>query len=190
MKSLFSSLLVVLTLAACAYPPQQVTIAPEVSSENVYGKGQNVAVSVNDLRASPEIGNRSADAEHDSPITPADNYLANIEATTRAALMAHGFNSDPSLQADAELIINITELSYENIASNSHLHNIKLQAELTSEVKKGGKFYKGRYQTSVDHELGISPSAAKNESVINDVLSKSLQSLLNDPKAQAFLIQE
>ncbi|NRB37081.1 MAG: hypothetical protein HRU20_01280 [Pseudomonadales bacterium] len=179
-----------LVLTACAYTPQQVEITPKVQANNQAGNGQNIAISVLDQRPQKHLGNRSHDEDHNSVISVANDLSASIKSSAKAALIAQGFNVDPSLQADAEYHIFITQLAYTNTAEDSHQHTISLQAELKSELRKLNQFYKGQYLTKTDHNLGISPSAAKNTAIINEVLSKSLQSLLDDPKAMAFLLNK
>ena len=124
MKSLITSLLV-LTISACAYSPQQVNLAPEFSSDNVFAQGENIVVDVRDSRDDKTIGNRSTDPEHDSAITPNNNYLNDIKAATEGALLERGFTSDSTADKDADLLITITQLSYNNIADQGHAHQIQ-----------------------------------------------------------------
>lgn len=177
-----------LSLSACAFTPQQVHIEPSVKVTSGIGNGQNISVIVEDQRPQQIIGNRSGDTDHDSNISIANNISESIANTTKEALIAQGFKSDASLQADVSMHIYINQLSYKNTEEGQH--DISLLAELKTTVKKGPEFYKGHYKTQTQHSLGISPSSAKNNSLINEVLSKSLQNLLDDPKSQAFLLND
>lgn len=174
-----------LFISACAFTPQQVHIEPSVKVSTGIGQGQNILVTVEDKRAQNIIGNRSSDINHDSNIGIANDISQSIANTTKEALIAQGFNSDSSLAADASMTIYIIELSYIN--TEEELHNIAVAAELKTTISKGPEFYNGQYTIKTKHSLGISPSSAKNAALINEVLSKSLQSLLDDPKSQRFL---
>jgi uncharacterized lipoprotein len=59
--------------------------------------------------------------------------------------------------------------------------------ELVAEARRGDTTHVGTYKSSVEHDLPFTPSAARNQEMVNDILSRSIERMLNDPEMQAFL---
>lgn len=172
----------ILGIGACAYTPQQLTYAPTVNVEQRIANNDKINVSVEDKRDSQQLGYRSKDNKHDNPITPSNKLSQAIADATQKALNEQGFVIS-SEEENTQLHIIIESLNYEALDSNS----IKLKAVLRSEIKQAEEKFSSRYVTESTHDSLITPSAARNEEMVNDILSKTLQRLFDDPKAQAFL---
>lgn len=180
--------LVWVLMAGCAYSPQQITIRPDVRPEGErYGEGRSVLVTAEDQRAVKVIGTRGGLYAETSTISVANSLTDAVAQAASAKLAAQGFSIN-SLQTDAVMNIIIDEISYD-VPESKITKTIKLAAKLRVELNSGDKTYTGQYQTQSEQQALVSPSAEKNEKLINDLLSKTLQRVFVDPKVVNFLSQ-
>jgi uncharacterized lipoprotein len=181
-------MVVFLSVAACAYSPQQVTINPIVdTSGERYGEGRAVKVSVEDRRASKVIGSRGGLYKETSLITISNDINVALVKAAEATLATQGFNVNAvPEQSPANVNIVIQELAY-NVPDQSIGKKLSLKAVLLVEASIEGKSYNGRYETNTNRQGVVTPSNAKNEQMINALISETLANLFDDVELKAFL---
>ena len=179
--------LVMLSLAACAYSPQQITINPVINTaaEN-YGNGRAVNVSVEDGREVKVLGSRGGIYKDTSVITIANSMTDAIASAARAKLAVQGFNTNSGLAEAAQVKIIVDQLSYD-VPEQSVGKKVKLSAVLKLDVSAGGQSYQGRYKSDSERQTVVTPRMAQNEEMINTLISDTLARLFSDPKLKAFL---
>lgn len=175
-----------LTLAACAYSPQQITVQPQftVAGER-YGKGLPVTVVVEDLRSQKVVGSRGGAYPDTSTITIGNDITQAIARSAEATLAAQGFNINSQQTSVAQYKIIIDELVYQKL-QGSIRGQIDLKAVLRTEISGSGENYRGRYQTAHTRQLPLGASEEKNTALINALLSETLVRVFEDPKAKVF----
>ncbi|MEE8056249.1 MAG: YajG family lipoprotein [Pseudomonadales bacterium] len=183
-------LLICSFLVACAYSPQQITINPVIdTAAEDYGDGRAVTVSVEDNRATKALGSRGGIYKETSLITTSNSITDAIARAAEAKLVTQGFNINSAAAAvnnSASLKIIIDELSYD-LPEQSVGKKVVLKAVLKVEIAAGDETYTGHYRTNSERQTVITPSMAKNEEMINTLLSDTLLRLFSDPKLKAFL---
>lgn len=186
MKRLIA-LLIFSLLASCAYSPQQITIKPVIATDgDNYGSGRPVMVSVEDGRTTKELGSRGGVYKDTSLITISNSITEAIGRAAQARLATQGFNINSSAADAASVKIIIEELSYDT-PEQSVGKKVMLKAVLSVEATAGGESYTGRYRSNSERQTVVTPTMARNEKMINDLLSDTLLRLFSDPKLKAFL---
>ncbi|MBL4826619.1 MAG: hypothetical protein JKY66_02695 [Spongiibacteraceae bacterium] len=177
-----------LSLAACAYSPQQITINPVIdTSGERYGEGRPVSVKVEDRRENKIIGSRGGIYKETSLITVSNDMGAAIVRATEAKLATQGFNVNSTAeQIPAQLTVVIEQLSYE-VPEQSLGKKVMLKAVFLVEASSHGETYTGRYETSSQQQTVVTPNTARNEEMINALISETLARSFTDPKLKAFL---
>ncbi len=185
MKKLGVTLLLLLTVA-CAYSPQLIQIRPDlpVSGER-YGQGRPVAVAVDDQRAQKIIGTRGGVYAQSSTISVANSLTDAIQQAATAKLAAQGFSVNGT-NADTAMTIIIDKIAYD-LAENGVLKKVVLDAEFRVALARGEKSLTTRYQTGEEYEVIKSPSPERNEELINNLISETLERVFVDPKVKQFL---
>ncbi len=186
MKKLLT-LITVSLLAACAYSPQQITINPDVdTTAEDYGRGRPVHVVVEDGRAVKALGSRGGVYKDTSLITIGNSMTEAIAGAAEARLAVQGFNTN-SISGDTTTIkIIIDSLNYDTPVQSVG-KKVKLDALLKLEVTAGNEIYTGQYKSSSERQTVVTPSMARNEEMVNAILSSTLNRLFSDPKLKAFL---
>jgi uncharacterized lipoprotein len=186
MKGFFGVFLI-LSLSACAFSPQQITIKPSaVLDSESYGMGRGLSVVVEDRRASKVLGSRGGVYKETSVVTIANSLTDAIGKATRASLAAQGFDVVNAASDAAEFKVVVETLGFD-IPAQSLVSVVKLQAVLQVEASSHGEVYKGRYQTQSEHKLMGRPSTETNEEMINQLLTDTLARMFEDQKLRAFL---
>jgi uncharacterized lipoprotein len=176
-----------LLLTACAYSPQQLQLAPSISAEQQsYGAGQAIEVAVDDQRASKVLGSRGGAYPDTSLITLADNFTEVLVNAGKATLAAQGFNVNPTQAGDAQFKIIVDTLDYQK-PERSVGSEVHLVAVLRAEINSGGESYSARYQTRSEQLMAWTASTARNEEMVNAVVSNTLERMFGDEKLRAFL---
>ena len=187
MLSRFGVLLCTALLAACGLSPQVVNIqpAPEVASATV-GQNQSVNVRARDARESDAFGSRGGVYPETSLIRPGNDVPKALYEAVTNGLHVQGFNALEPGQDATELEVRLVELSY-TPADTSVVNRIEVSARVEAIASRPNVEHTGRYQSSVTHDMPLTPSARRNEAMLNDVLERTLTRLLTDPKLLAFL---
>jgi len=166
------------TLAGCALSPQTVTISPRLTGAAA-GTGQRLAVVVRDTRASPVIGYRGG-IYATAAITTAADLTRTMQVTVAQAYGRSGFTivEQPD-NADIKLALDVVSLDYK-AAQNNIIWDIEFQATLRATVngKNGEKSL--QLQDRVTKQYAKAPSEQENADLINDVITKLLDRLIED----------
>lgn len=176
----------VFLIPACAYSPQQVTINPQIDAGGEsYGNGRSIAVTARDERDNKTLGTRGGIYKDTSTITIANDLPRAVVRAAKAKLATQGFDVNAQ-QSNADLAVIIEKLTYD-IPEQSLVKKVDLHCVLRVEVTAGGEKYTGRYQTTSEQQTLVTPSMARNQAMINKVISDTLERAFSDPKLKAFL---
>ena len=69
----------------------------------------------------------------------------------------------------------------------SVINQVTLTLTLLAEASRGDVIHTGTYKRSVEHDLPLTPSASRNQQMVNDILSGAINRLLKDPEMLSFL---
>ncbi|PKM22562.1 MAG: hypothetical protein CVV10_03735 [Gammaproteobacteria bacterium HGW-Gammaproteobacteria-14] len=175
-------------LSGCALSPQMINITPtpEVTARNV---GNNVAVAVTgtDQRSRPEFGTRGGVYGETSLIRAANNLTDTVADSVRKGLQQQGFNAyNPGTDATA-LEVRVVEFSYVP-ESGSVVNKVEVRTELHSLARNAkGDEFRGVYRAGNTYEQPLTPTAKRNQMMLNEVVSRALGQLLADDKLLNFL---
>ena len=173
-------------LSACAYSPQQIMIAPQISAlGDRVGAGQSVRVISEDAREDKIIGSRGGMYSSTSTISIKNNLTDAIVQSAEAKLAAQGYSINSGQEGTVMKII-VDDIRY-GISENGLKKNIDLTTRLRVELTNGPRSYSGKYQTEMTKESLKSPNAAWNEKMINEQLAKTLERIFVDPKVVDFI---
>lgn len=188
MIRIFCTALLVTSLSACALSPQMIDIVPkpETVTRNV-GNNEPVSVSTTDQRNSPAFGTRGGVYGNTSLIRPANDLAAVITDAVRKGLQAQGFNAFNPGDDGRPLEVRIVTLSYVP-EEGSVVNRVEVSTVIEALARNPqGDEYKGVYRAGNTYEQPLTPSAARNEMMINEVLDRTLKQLLADPKLLSFM---
>lgn len=179
-----------LLLTACALSPQQVTIRPtlEKSNSNI-GEGRTLFIEVVDSRESSAIGSRGGMYKSTSLITLANDLPTAIRDVASKQFREMGFVVQAAPGASADIRIFVDKLSYSDPETSAVGFDVSLESVLRVEARQNRDVYNGRYQVKTNRTYATVPGRDRNEEMINEVLSGSLQRLFNDPKLLAFTLR-
>lgn len=181
-------LITLLALSGCGLSPQLIQIHPELAraAENL---GQNTAVnlSVVDQRSNAAFGTRGGLYKDTALIRPAEDFTTIIASALKQALQERGYNAyNPGDDAMA-LDIRVARLDYVPEAG-SVVNKVEVNAEIQAIAQNAsGDRYTGTYKTGNTYEQPLTPSASRNEQMINEVLQRALDKVLADTALHAFL---
>lgn len=180
--------ILMLALSGCALSPQMITVqpSPEVTAANV-GNNQSVTVSTVDQREQQAFGTRGGVYGNTSLIRPANDLAAVITDAVRKGLQAQGFNAFNPNDDGRPLEVRIATLSYVP-EEGSVVNRVEVNTVIEALARNPqGDEYKGVYRAGNTYEQPLTPSAARNEMMINEVLDRALKQLLADPKLLSFM---
>lgn len=183
-------LLTLLFLTGCALSPQTVEInpAPEVPAANL-GKNSPVTVTVVDQREAEAFGTRGGVYKETALIRPANNVAAAILETVKSGLQKQGFNAyNPSATA-TRLEVRLKTLEYIPESGNV-VNRVDTRAVVEAVARRENVTHRGTFTSKVEHDTPMTPGAERNQAMITDVLERSLERMLSDPKLLAFLAGE
>ncbi|MCK0155235.1 YajG family lipoprotein [Alcanivorax sp. S6407] len=181
-----------LTLSAaftgCALSPQSITVQPaaKVQTTNI-GQNQPVMVLAVDSRDQLAFGTRGGVYKETSLVQPANDVKTAIEEAVRQGLQKQGFNAfNPGTDATS-LEVRLEQLDYVP-EQGSVVNSVTISLVLVGEASRPDVGYTGTYKSSIKHDLPITPSANRNQEMINEILSAAITRMLEDPKMQNFLL--
>ena len=123
--------------------------------------------------------------ESSSVITIANDINAALRLAAQSSAAQLGFDGSSSA-APAQLTLVLEELNYETV-TKSLIHTISLNAKITLITTVGGSSHTGHYQTENSHQFSQLPDAQKNQQIINEVLSTTLERGFSDISLANFL---
>lgn len=182
MKMLMMGLLALL-LGACAMSPQQVELLPQAAPVTAGNVGNNLPLRVqgNDKRASTVIGSRGGLYADSSLISASNDVPAALAQQVRNSLQSRGFNTLNAPSDAPQLAINLTALNYAP-ASGYVINKVVVDAALEAVLTQGdGNSFTRTYTSNVTFKQPTTPSPERNQSMLDDVLTRCLNQLLADP---------
>ena len=175
-------------LSACALSPQIIDLHPQVQvSGPAYGQGRQISVTVNDLRDNQILGSRGGVYGNSSTITINNSLTAAVQTAAQNALSQLGFNGNSSAKP-AQMTISIETLTYDT-TQKSLMYHVDLAAVLKVTTTIDGSIHEGSYTTPGKHQFGQAPDADKNASIINKLLSDTIDRAFSDPNLARFILK-
>lgn len=175
------------TLQACALSPQMVELKPsaEVTARN-FGNNKAVVLSVSDQRDSEAFGTRGGIYGNTSLIRPANDVTQSILSATQKGLQSQGFNAYTPTEDATTIDVRLKTLSYVP-EKGSVVNSVEVKAVIEAAARNAaGDEYIGTYRAGNVYEQPLTPSAERNEIMINEVLNRALKQMLIDPKLLNF----
>ena len=179
----------VVVLSGCAKSPQQIAIQPNITAVDVLaGQGERIQVQANDNRPSQELGSRGGTYAKTSVISTKGDVEKALADQIAAKLLASGYqvvteNSDILWQVKLE------KLTYQFKKIGNVKKEVALETEFSAEIKQGNRTFRNRYRANRQWEVVNQPSDARNEEMVNLVISDGLGAMLKDPAIVEFLGQ-
>jgi uncharacterized lipoprotein len=187
-RLLIPLLLSVGLLSGCALSPQVIDIYPQAHvSGPAYGQGRQISVAVNDQRPSQTLGSRGGVYGNTSTITINNNLAEAVQMTAEHALKQLGFNGNSSANP-AQMSITIETLTYDTRQKNL-IYYVDLAAVVRVTTTIDGSVHEGSYKTQGNHQFGQAPTADKNASIINKLLSDTIDRAFSDPNLARFMLK-
>ena len=173
--------------AGCALSPQVIDVKPvaDVEATNI-GRNQPVQVLAVDSRDQDAFGTRGGVYKDTALVRPANDVKGAIEDAVRKGLQTQGFNAFNPGDDATRLEVRLEQLDYVP-EEGSVINQVTLTLTLLAEASRGDVIHTGTYKSSVKHDLPLTPSADRNQKMVNDILSGAINRLLKDPEMQAFL---
>lgn len=178
---------VLFTLQACALSPQMVELKPsaDVTARNL-GNNKAIVVSGTDQRDTEAFGTRGGIYGSTSLIRPANDVTQSIISATQKGLQSQGFNAYTPVEGATTLDVRLKELSYVP-EKGSVVNSVEVKAIIEAAARNAaGDEYIGTYSAGNVYEQPLTPSAERNETMINEVLNRALKQMLIDPKLLNF----
>lgn len=170
-------------LSGCGLSPQHLKPEPRFTGQvAAIGQGQPVTVQVTDARTSQVIGARGGLYSQSSTITVSErSFLPRLQAETDAVVRMMGFTPMPTGADNPQLILKLTELSYQAAKNNAFSKEAKLNAVYMLEVRNGTRRYNGRYAATITQGYAKAPNEQTNNKWVSSVLSEGLERVFKDP---------
>lgn len=173
---------IVVTLTGCALSPQVVELhpTPDVSTRNL-GNNTPLIVSGTDQRLEATFGTRGGIYGATSLIQAGNDVIQVMTEVVKRGLQAQGFNAyNPSLDA-GRLDVQLKELSYVP-EEGSVVNRVEVKAVIEAVATNvAGKQYVGTYRAGNIYQQPMTPSAKRNETMLNEVFTRALKQMLTDP---------
>ena len=190
MKPLFLTLGLSLSLliGGCAVGPQAIVLQPQATLNGpAYGQGRAITIKVEDRRSSSVLGSRGGVYETSSVITISNDISGALLLAAQASAAQLGFDGSSS-SAPAHLTLILEELTYDT-QTNNLIHTVSIDANIILITTVGDSSHTGHYRTQRSHKFPRLPEAQKNQEIINEVLSTSLERGFSDISLANFLGQ-
>ncbi|MEQ3723152.1 YajG family lipoprotein [Alcanivorax sp.] len=173
--------------AGCALSPQMINVTPKANVEaaNV-GHNQPVKVIAVDSRDQAAFGTRGGVYKETALVQPANDVKAAIEEAVRKGLQTQGFNAFNAGDDATRLEVRLEQLDYVP-EEGSVVNEVTLSLTLLAEASRDNVVHTGTYKSSVVHDLPLTPTADRNQAMVNEILSGAITRMLNDPEMQGFL---
>lgn len=190
MKRYVWTILLVGLVSACALSPQLVDIAPELATgeQSNIGNNQSLLILAEDARPDRVVGSRGGVYADKSQILTGNDVAASLASQVKTHLQARGFNTlNPSDQAQ-QLGVKLVALGYEP-SEGSVVNQVVVSATLEAVApKREGGEYTRSYTSSITYDQPFTPTASKNEQMLNAVVARCLEKLLMDEALLAQLL--
>ncbi|MBF8270507.1 MAG: hypothetical protein HW386_2216 [Gammaproteobacteria bacterium] len=173
------SVLIVLSLPGCALSPQTITVVPKLSGTGIGAAttAKRISIQVRDGRANTIVGYRGG-IYSTAAITTADDLTGSIAREVTLAYSRSGYQVTEA-DADIRLVIDIETLDYK-AQQNNIIWDIEFSAAIRATATGGAGEKTLQLQDRVTRQFAKAPSPQENENLINDVISKLLQRLVEN----------
>ena len=173
-------------ISGCAVSPQSIVINPQVAASGpAYGQGRALVINVDDRRFSAVLGSRGGVYETSSLITISNDINGALLLAAQSAAAQLGFDGTSSAKP-ATLTLALDELIYDT-QTQSLINTVTIIAKITLTTTIGSSTHTGHYQTERSHKLPQLPDAQKNQDIISEALSTSLERGFSDISLANFL---
>jgi uncharacterized lipoprotein len=173
-------------ISGCAVSPQSIVINPQVAASGpAYGQGRALVINVDDRRSSAVLGSRGGVYETSSLITISNDINGALLLAAQSAAAQLGFDGTSSAKP-ATLTLALDELIYDT-QTQSLINTVTIIAKITLTTTIGSSTHTGQYQTERSHKLPQLPDAQKNQEIISEALSTSLERGFSDISLANFL---
>lgn len=173
-------------ISGCAVSPQSIVINPQVAASGpAYGQGRVLVINVDDRRSSAVLGSRGGVYETSSLITISNDINGALLLAAQSAAAQLGFDGTSSAKP-ATLTLALDELIYDT-QTQSLINTVTIIAKITLTTTIGSSTHTGHYQTERSHKLPQLPDAQKNQDIISEALSTSLERGFSDISLANFL---
>ena len=173
-------------ISGCAVSPQSIVITPQVAASGpAYGQGRALVINVDDRRSSAVLGSRGGVYETSSLITISNDINGALLLAAQSAAAQLGFDGTSSAKP-ATLTLALDELIYDT-QTQSLINTVTIIAKITLTTTIGSSTHTGHYQTERSHKLPQLPDAQKNQDIISEALSTSLERGFSDISLANFL---
>ncbi len=180
-------------LAACAFSPQQLSIAPQWKSYlDDVGAGRSFSLRVKDVRDDPVVGYRGGVYRESSTIRVVD-LESGLKASLSAAMQQLGYlHVDATGEEALQIAIFIDKLNYGSpdvLYSNRVDMDTLIRVEIhraNLRVANKSSFTKS-YATTAQRRFTLAPNLEENQRLINEMLGQTLRRIFNDASFLAFI---
>jgi uncharacterized lipoprotein len=177
-----------LMMGGCAVSPQSIALYPQATLTGpVYGQGRAITIEVEDRRSSSVLGSRGGIYETSSIISISNDINAALLVAAQESAAQLGFDGSSS-SAPAHLTLILEQLSYDT-QTNNLINTISIDAKITLTTTVAGSSHTGHYRTQRSHKFPRLPDAQKNQEIISEALSTSLERGFSDISLANFLGQ-
>lgn len=186
-RSLVLAFAVAISLAACAFTPQQIQLNPNVEVKGQpYGQGQRFSIATIDNRASASLGSRGGVYQDSSVITVGNDLEAAVTDAFVRAMTAYGFVFDQGASGAMEISVFIDDLSYSS-PDALYANKVDMSMTLRVEVISGTSTWSNRYVSRGEKRFVMAPGKTQNEAQLNALVSSTLGRVFVDPGFVAFV---
>ena len=170
-----------LASASCALSPQTIQISPLIGAgPTAPANNTQLAVEVRDSRQSEVIGYRGGVYDTAS-ISTAGDIAASLQSEITRVYRDLGFQiAERGAASDARLVITVEQLNY-TARQDKLLWTIEVSAIINAEAITGSRTTSNKIEDRLSKEFPKSPSVAQNANLINDVISRVLERIVQDP---------
>ena len=178
-------------LSGCAHSPQQLNVAPSVTTPlSQVAQRQPVVVTVQDSRSSPVLGTRGGLYPDSSNLTINPQAVSHLREQVEQAMAKLGFQVVAEGTPNANsLVVSLAELTYISPKEGVYVTQADLGAAFTAEARSANQRYNGRYSASAQHRFGYAPNQATNTRLVTEVMSDALSRIFKDPEIIRILQQ-
>lgn len=181
LNSLTMVLIASVALGACALSPQTITLKPAIDARShPIGRSRELALEVVDLRPTQHFGSRGGVYGETALLNPQTDVVTTVRRALAERLTASQFAvTPPNANAPLALRVEIQRIDY--IARGEPIVNeVRAVALIRAIVRNGGRTLTSQYQANTARRVVGPPGEAANEAILNEVMGKVLQRLLQD----------
>lgn len=176
-----------LLLPACALSPQTIQITPDLIPGGIKPvTGTTLALDVQDRRKNHVIGYRGGIYDT-AAISTNDKVAASMRTEVSRVLSGLGVSIvSKGTPAQASLEIELQQLNYK-ASQNNILWKVEVSAVINARAGAGSKTISNNFEDQLSKEFATAPSMFDNEKLINNVVSKLLQRIIEDESLSELL---